>query len=98
MLRQSKTPAVYEQALETLQATTHVYACECSRTDIGGERYDGRCRGRGLEMAPGRGIRVQLAMDRKTSKTVLRSAIRVPAEQCGDLLVKDRDGRWTWLP
>ena len=97
LLRQSETPSLYDQALETLRATTHVYACECSRKDIGGERYDGRCRGRGLEMAPGRGIRVQLGNGPENFEDVVLGPLsQVPAEQCGDLLVKDRDGHWTY--
>jgi glutamyl-tRNA synthetase/glutamyl-Q tRNA(Asp) synthetase len=97
LVRQSDTPAVYEQALEALRATTHVYACECSRKEIGGERYDGRCRGRGLEMAPGRGIRVQLGNGAENFEDMLLGPLsQVPAEQCGDLLVKDRDGHWTY--
>jgi hypothetical protein len=61
ILRQSDTPLAYTQALETLCASTEVYACGCSRKDIGGERYDGRCRGRSLQPGPGRGIRVRFA-------------------------------------
>ena len=50
-----------ERRSNALQRVTHVYACDCSRKDIGGERYDGRCRDRGLEPGSGRGMRVQLA-------------------------------------
>jgi glutamyl-tRNA synthetase/glutamyl-Q tRNA(Asp) synthetase len=97
LLRQSETPSAYEQALDTLRATTHVYACECSRKDIGGERYDGRCSGRGLEITPGRGIRVQLRNGAEDFDDALLGPLsQVPAEQCGDLLVKDRDGHWTY--
>src|SRR5688572_25417781 len=46
ILRQSDGPAAYEKALEALRASHHVYACDCSRKEIGGERYPGRCRGR----------------------------------------------------
>jgi len=97
LLRQSEIPFVYEQALEGLRATAHVYACECSRKDIGGERYDGRCRGRGLKVATGRGIRVQLGNDmEKFEDALLGRLFQLPAEQCGDLLVRDRDGHWTY--
>ena len=61
LLRQSDEPAAYERALEQLRRTAHVYACDCSRKDIGGEHYTGRCRTRGLEERPGRGLRVAIA-------------------------------------
>ena len=88
---------MYEQALDILRASTHVYACECSRKDIGGERYGGRCRRRGLQSAPGRGIRVQLGNEAEHFEdALLGPQCQVPAEQCGDLLARDRDGHWTY--
>src|SRR3954454_3337369 len=42
--RQSDRSTVYQGALQQLAAEHHVYACRCSRKEIGGERYDGRCR------------------------------------------------------
>ena len=97
LLRQSDTPAVYEQALDRLRESTDVYACECSRKDIGGERYDGRCRERRLEPGSGRGIRVQLPDgDEVFDDALLGRQTQTPAEQCGDLLVRDRDGHWTY--
>lgn len=96
-LRQSDTPLVYEQALQRLRETTVVYACECSRKDIGGERYDGRCRGRMLEPGLSRGIRVQFGGgDEAFDDPLLGRQIQTPAEQCGDLLARDRDGHWTY--
>jgi glutamyl-tRNA synthetase/glutamyl-Q tRNA(Asp) synthetase len=96
-LRQSATHGEYEHALNRLRETTHVYACECSRRDIGGERYDGRCRGRKLEPGHGRGIRVQLENeDEVFDDALLGRQVQTPAEQCGDLLAQDRDGHWTY--
>jgi glutamyl/glutaminyl-tRNA synthetase len=40
--RQSGRPARYEQALAHLRRHAHVYACDCSRRDIGGTRYPAR--------------------------------------------------------
>jgi glutamyl-Q tRNA(Asp) synthetase len=95
--RQSDTPWVYDRALEALRASNHVYTCECSRKDTGGERYDGQCRGRGLPAVPGLGIRVQLGLGAEEFEDVLFGRMtQVPAEQCGDLLVRDRDGHWTY--
>ena len=97
LLRQSDTLSVYEDALAVLRATTEVYVCECSRKDIGGERYDGRCRQRSLPPGPGKGLRVQLAGRTETFDDALLGPLtQTPAEQCGDLLVRDRDGHWTY--
>jgi glutamyl-Q tRNA(Asp) synthetase len=97
LIRQSDTPAIYRNALDALKRTAHVYACDCSRTDIGGERYAGRCRTRGLSEVPGRGVRVHF--DEKTvhGHDLLAGPLeQTPAEQCGDLLIRDRDGNWTY--
>jgi glutamyl-tRNA synthetase/glutamyl-Q tRNA(Asp) synthetase len=97
LLRQSDADRIYEEALAGLREAAHVYACECSRKDIGGERYDGRCRGRRLEPGHGRGIRVQLENgDEVFDDALLGSQTQTPAEQCGDLLARDRDGHWTY--
>jgi glutamyl/glutaminyl-tRNA synthetase len=97
LLRQSEEPWVYEHALDSLRATTNVYACDCSRKDIGSDPYSGRCRTRGLEAGRGRGTRVQLASGSETFEDALLGPLtQVPAEQCGDLLVRDRDGQWTY--
>src|SRR5689334_21534837 len=59
IVRQSDTTEMYRHALETLKRTAHVFECDCSRADMGGGRYVGRCRTRALSYAPGRGLRVQ---------------------------------------
>jgi glutamyl/glutaminyl-tRNA synthetase len=59
--------------------------------------YPGTCADRGLAEAPGLGLRVRLAptverfVDLRHGPQEQR-----PAEQCGDLLVRDRDGNWTY--
>jgi glutamyl-tRNA synthetase/glutamyl-Q tRNA(Asp) synthetase len=95
--RQSDMNARYEHAVERLRATGHVYLCDCSRKIIGSERYSGRCRRRGLAETPGAGIRVQLDDGPERFEDLLLGRLEhVPAEQCGDLLLKDRDGHWTY--
>ncbi len=87
----------YEQVLAYLREHAHVYACDCSRKDIGGERYAGRCRDRRLEDMPGHGIRVALDDRPERFHDLLYGPVeQIPADQCGDLLVKDRDGHWTY--
>ncbi len=102
--RQRDRTAVYDAALATLRAAGRVYACDCSRADIlrdsgGGDelRYPGTCRDRHLDDGPGRGLRVRL--DATVERFVdLRHGPQVqqPSAQCGDVLVRDRDGNWTY--
>lgn len=99
--RQSERDAVYARALDTLLATHHVFACGCSRKDLRSERYSGRCRQRRLlpgdDLPPGLGIRVQLDdQPERFNDLALGATVQTPAEQCGDLLLRDRDGNWTY--
>jgi glutamyl-Q tRNA(Asp) synthetase len=95
--RQSDRDAIYRDALETLRNDGRIYACECSRTEIGGERYHGRCRDRAIAERPGLGLRVRIDLGPVQAVDLMRGVIeQVPAEQCGDVLVKDRDGNWTY--
>ena len=59
--------------------------------------YPGTCANRGLAEGPGLGLRVRLAptVERFVD---LRHGLQEqrPSEQCGDLLVRDRDGNWTY--
>lgn len=95
--RQSDHARNYEEALARLRSTQHVYVCSCSRKEIGTGPYDGRCRDRGLKERPGLGIRVQLdAAAERFDDLILGPLEQVPAQQSGDLLLKDRDGNWTY--
>lgn len=103
--RQSDSCAAYEAALQRLAAGFRVYACGCSRRDIAGDgdvldqesRYPGRCRERGLTRQRGRGTRVVLdpGVERFTD-ALLGEQEQDPSLQCGDLLVQDRLGNWTY--
>ena len=67
----------------------------------GADWYPGTCRHRRLQPGDdvplGVGIRVQLdnAEERFVDGAV-GEVLQTPAEQCGDLLLKDRDGNWTY--
>jgi glutamyl-tRNA synthetase/glutamyl-Q tRNA(Asp) synthetase len=60
-------------------------------------RYPGTCRDRGIAERSGIGLRVRLdpSVERFTD---LRHGLQEqrPFEQCGDLLIRDRDGCWTY--
>jgi glutamyl-Q tRNA(Asp) synthetase len=109
-VRQSDRGDIYLQALELLRRQGLVYACACSRADIervsleatfrpadNEPRYPGTCRDRGLADAPGLGLRVRLepSVERFVDLRLGAQEQR-PSEQCGDLLVRDRDGNWTY--
>lgn len=102
--RQSDRSAVYASALDVLRRDGRVYACDCSRAEIlraAGEhdelRYPGTCRDRGLAEDDSRGLRVRLD-DESERFDDLRHGPQTqrPIAQCGDVLVRDREGNWTY--
>jgi len=102
--RQSDGAGAYENALARLGA--RVFACACSRKDLarsGGDalneetRYAGRCRDRGLAPAPGRGLRLRMDPGfERFSDARVGEREQDPSAQCGDLLLRDRLGQWTY--
>jgi len=96
-VRQSERGSVYEAALGELRRQGLVYACDCSRAAIAAPRYPGTCRDKGLPESHGLGLRVRL------DPTVERfddwrhgPQEQRPFEQCGDPLLRDREGNWTY--
>jgi glutamyl/glutaminyl-tRNA synthetase len=107
MPRQSERDAVYRQALEPLIARGLVYGCSCTRQDIvsaGGDapardelRYPGTCRDQGLALEDGVGWRVRMEPGLETFVDGwLGPQSQEPSAQCGDVLVRDRLGNWTY--
>ena len=106
--RQSDNGQAYRAAVAQLRAAGHhVYACDCSRTTAAAaapatganqERpYSGRCRTRSLPDARGSGLRVELAGGNESFVDLrLGPQSQSPAEQYGDLLLRDRLGNWTY--
>jgi len=59
--------------------------------------YSGRCRDRGLAPGSGRGLRIVIEPGEETFTDLLRGEQRQdPSRQCGDLLLRDRLGNWTY--
>ena len=59
--------------------------------------YPGTCRDRGLAAGPGVGLRVRLEPSiERFNDLRLGPQEQRPSDQCGDLLVRDRDGNWTY--
>lgn len=97
VLRQSDQSSRYEDALQRLRAQHAVYACDCSRRHIGGGRYRNRCRDRGLEEHPGRGLRVEMKPgSERFMDGLVPGEHEAPTDESGDLLLRDRDGHWTY--
>ena len=97
LVRQSDTGTAYAEALDVLDGAARLYACDCSRQRIGGEHYDGHCRDRALPRGGGRGLRVRLDTDTVHADDILHGPLdQRPAEQSGDVLVRDRNGHWTY--
>jgi glutamyl-Q tRNA(Asp) synthetase len=104
--RQGERGALYDRELAGLAEGGRVYACDCSRRRLreSGDdlpnietRYDGRCRHRGLAMEKGRGVRVKMEPGEEQFVDLrLGTQTQIPAEQCGDLLIKDRLDQWTY--
>ena len=107
--RQSDREHVYRAALDVLRAQGLVYACDCSRRTIERDaahsgsgtrdevRYSGRCRERGLPLAEGYGWRVRMDGGAEVfDDGFLGPQEQAPSEQCGDVLVRDRLGNWTY--
>jgi glutamyl-tRNA synthetase/glutamyl-Q tRNA(Asp) synthetase len=104
--RQSNQPARYEAALHTLDAAGLLYRCRCSRADIArlvphapGEepRYPGTCRHAQVPATESFAVRAHLATQAYTFDDLrLGQLTQTPAQQCGDLLVRDRHGQFTY--
>jgi glutamyl-tRNA synthetase/glutamyl-Q tRNA(Asp) synthetase len=95
--RQSDRALVYEQALAPLIESGRVYACDCTRRQLDDGPYPGRCRDRGLPLRDDLGWRVRLEPgEERFDDGLLGPQRQAPVEQCGDVLVRDRLGNWTY--
>lgn len=105
--RQSDRDAVYRAAVDMLRERGLVYACDCSRREIAASaangaaqpelRYTGRCRDRALPLEDGVGWRVRMDPGAEAFDDArLGRQVQDPASQCGDVLIRDRHGNWTY--
>ncbi len=102
--RQSDRDDRYLAAFGELREGGLVYACDCTRRQIATaktrereQRYAGTCRHRHLSFDGPVGWRVRL--DSRTEQFVderLGLQTQDPQQQCGDVLVRDRHGNWTY--
>ena len=104
--RQSERHERYEEVLSDLQRRGLAYVCACSRreiSEVAGDVfnaetcYPGTCRGLGLAPGPDRGWRVVMEPGAEAFTDLLLGGVtQDPSAQCGDLLVRDRLGNWTY--
>ena len=95
--RQRDRSEIYAEALARLARTSHVYTCRCSRRDVGQKAYPGTCRLAGLSPRDSPALRVQIDPGVDTFDDLLLGPQRQnPSAQCGDVLIRDRDGHWTY--
>ena len=94
---QSERDAIYRQALQPLIERELVYGCTCTRNEIAGERYSNTCREKHIGLTDGVGWRVRMdpGVERFFDE-LLGPQEQDPSLQCGDLLVRDRLGNWTY--
>jgi len=104
--RQSDNDWRYVASITALELRGLVYTCRCSRGDLARVvedrpneemRYPGTCRD--VKVPPDASLqrRVRLGPERERFFDLLRGPQeQTPAEQCGDLLVRDRLGQWTY--
>jgi glutamyl/glutaminyl-tRNA synthetase len=107
-LRQRERSDVYNAALALIARhdARLVYPCICSRRDIGAItpdvfgaelRYPGTCRTRAIDPGSTPARRVVMAAGSETfDDLVLGEQAQDPSQQCGDVLVRDRNGYWTY--
>ncbi|QJR34736.1 glutamate--tRNA ligase family protein [Gemmatimonas groenlandica] len=104
--RQSDNDARYAAALAALTACGLTYTCTCTRRDIArhaprapGEepRYPGTCRDAHHADSESLARRARMADgDVPFDDGRLGPVQQSPAAQCGDVLVRDRHGQWTY--
>jgi glutamyl/glutaminyl-tRNA synthetase len=104
--RQSDREPVYLDAVGILERKGLIYGCDCTRKTIAAgndapesaePRYNNRCRDRGLPLDEALGGRVRMDDKDETFDDLrLGRQSQNPAAQCGDFLIRDRIGNWTY--
>lgn len=106
LVRQSERDALYRKALQPLIDRELVYGCTCSRAEIlaaGGEkaaaelRYPNTCRDRDIPLTDDVGWRLRIEPGTESFfDEICGPRVQDPSAQCGDLLLRDRLGNWSY--
>ena len=109
--RQSERDAIYRAALAPLIEGGLVFGCRCSRAHQASPpaaaaasstgpvelQYPGTCRDRGIPLEDGAGWRLRIDPGVEVfDDGLLGPQEQDPSSQCGDLLLRDRLGNWTY--
>ena len=96
----------YHESAHRLASEGRIFYCDCTRRMLAqaqdteeGEtlRYPGTCRERGLTDAPGRALRLRVDQGQERFEDLrLGAIIQDPAAQCGDFVLRDGKGQWTY--
>ena len=96
----------YESAAQRLAVSGLTLNCDCSRRTLAatqdpaeGEtlRYPGTCRKKGLSAALGRALRLRVdAGVEQYDDLRLGPQLQDPSAQCGDFVLRDGQGQWTY--
>jgi glutamyl-Q tRNA(Asp) synthetase len=108
IVRQSERDSIYHKALQPLIDGGLVYGCTCTRAEIatgtgsrepgtGEPRYANTCRDKRIPLGSNVGWRaiMEPGVERFVDE-ILGPQEQDPSEQCGDVLVRDRLGNWTY--
>jgi len=109
VVRQSERSPLYHKALQRLIDRELVYGCTCTRSEIQGSgigdrgsgtgevRYANTCRHKNIPLGNDVGWRVIMEPGvERFFDEILGPQEQDPSQQCGDLLVRDRLGNWTY--
>ncbi len=104
--QQSEHDDRFQEALAALREQNLVYACRCSRKDAQTQpdaagsterRYPGNCRELNFPDGPGTALRVRLPGDAIRFYDARHGwQTQQPSVQCGDPVIRDRLGQWTY--
>jgi glutamyl-tRNA synthetase/glutamyl-Q tRNA(Asp) synthetase len=102
--RQSEHNERFQAALARLREQNLVYACRCSRKVLQSHeagsaerRYPGTCRDLNLPESDGTALRIRLPDDAIHFHDARHGwQAQQPSRQCGDPVIRDRLGQWTY--
>lgn len=107
LVRQSERDALYRKALQSLIDRELVYGCSCTRAELAAAtgsresgvelRYQNTCRDRDLPLTDEVGWRLRIEPGTESFfDEICGPQVQDPSAQCGDLLLRDRLGNWTY--
>jgi len=107
LVRQSERDALYRKALQPLIDRELVYGCSCTRAELASGvgsrepgvelRYQNTCRDREIPLTDDVGWRLRIEPGTASFfDEICGPQVQDPSAQCGDLLLRDRLGNWTY--